>query len=415
MSTYYKSQTVSSLSHMLGNVVGKVVNLYKKELPPNLFKTIHITTRSAMKNTQLASKKEILAKGKPILMLRPKANIEYDAEYMNGFFNQMPMYDMVDRSMLTHIFQDYDKHIYLDMSMRRMRFTVDTSIIVETDVQQQNIAYTMLNKFVPEAPYYMEGTFVDVELPKNYIIQIANEAGYYDAINKKVTNLEAFMKYLNQNSKLPISYRLKGSSGNFEFFAIYQCDAIIAYDGYPSMDDGSQIGQTYSNFTVTQTLYMDITIPSFIHYFSAEPPALILPEDATSIMNSEIIPMFDLDQSPIPKIDINGWKLCVESMYGFSEDCTDEHIPYVALLSERHINTAKYSAARGITRPFLNVVMYENEVPMTTVSYTMDYNKPEEFAIDIPAMLTINRYHFAIYEDSEYINTIIEEIKESNV
>ena len=93
MSEYTVSQT--SLAHTYGNVTCQIVDYLKNMFPSGYFKTVHVSSSIAYRqfNVFQNSNKEFLKKSKPMLIVRPRIEINDSDTFLYNTFLTTRMTD----------------------------------------------------------------------------------------------------------------------------------------------------------------------------------------------------------------------------------------------------------------------------------------------------------------------------------
>ncbi len=415
MSNLYRTSVIANMAHIFSVVTGYVVGTYKQFIPKDYFKTVHIATKIPIAQDQDGDKHAYLKKSKPILSVKPRIEFDFDSEYLNVYFSTMNMFDPKDRDNLNNIFQDYTHEMYLDMSLRRVRFSFDVTIIVETQVQQQNLAYYLINKIEPSTPYYLRDTVIETVIPSEFINEIGRRSGHIDA-DGKIISISDFVSYLNANSRQPITYKMKTSSGKYEFFTSYLTDAIINFESFPSLDDGETKGQISTNFMISQNCVVDVTVPGFTYFSLMTEDEFIFDssyDELSSLLSVEVIPIIPLYYEAVPKTNAQGWHITTHSGYMVEADIAEEVIPIHQLFTLNQNRIIKYHSENGIETPFLDVIVYENKNVISTdaTRVSVDYTDLTAVTLKIKDALKENSYYFCIYENNSYMNTILKKLE----
>jgi hypothetical protein len=267
----------TSLAHTYGNITSFITEFIKNIFGKNYFKTVHMSSTIAYRQFNIFqnSNKEFIKKSKPMLIVRPRIELNDNEVFLDGTYLTTRISDNftdTDFSNLQPFIQDDKKGIYMKYLLNRLKIYFDVSIIVETQMEQINKALFFKNRIRQEIPFYLQ-TALESLVPKELIQVLSDDASIpiYDTNN----SIKTFMDYLNGNSYYPVTYKLKNSSGKDEFFRYYPVNIDTTISNL-SIDDGSKRGFIFDSFAINFTVSAEFNAAGLYYYFTLHFDPLII-------------------------------------------------------------------------------------------------------------------------------------------
>lgn len=399
----------ASLAHTYGNVTAFYTNFIKGLFPDDFFKTVHISSKIAFREFNILQNKnkEYFKKSKPMLIIRPRMDINNSDEFLKGSYlttriaNQL---DASDMGNLQDILIDNDNGKYLKYLMNRMTMLFDVSIIVETQLQQLNTVTFLKNALMCERPF-MIPTCLENNIPRELMEKIAKDVGH------NIDNEESsqkFVEYLNTHSLFPITYKMKNSTGNNEFFRYYPVNIDTTVSQY-DIDDGSKKGFVADTYTINFTVNAEFWIAGLFYYFS-KTVNKIAGIESSIIADGKIIPIFTVSNiydTQLPE----GWKLYKSPMYKVDYTNRVDEMDISSLLNSSLTACLKYHKDHNINNNiFIHISVMKDNVAL---------ERGKDFEIDFDKMIlytyktnNTSTYRLFIYVNPSYINNLISSIYE---
>lgn len=402
----------TSLAHTYGNVTCFITEYLKSLFPKDYFRTIHISSAIAYKQFNIFqnTKKEFLRKRKPMLIIRPRVELNDTDTFLYGTFMTSRITDnYMDRdfSNLQEFIYDNERGNCMKYLLNRLKMNFDISIITETQIEQLNMAHYFKNRVRQEHPFFLS-TSLESFIPREMMEMMSEDVGIplYDE-NKSV---KPFLDYVNGISLYPITYKMKNASGNDEFFRFYPVNIDTTISGL-SIDDGSKRGFLSDTFSTTFTISTEFNAAGLYYYFSSKPE--FISKYITSIeagSDKKIIPLYTIDNIFSQRIE-EGWNLYAAPIYkvnpekGTNYDVTDLN----QLLNNSVRRCIEYHKTHGIELGlFIKfIVCKDNEVLVPEKDYDIDLDKYELITKKINPDST---YHLFIHTNTLYINNLLTDI-----
>lgn len=398
----------SSMGHIAGNIMYVMQKYYMSYFPKNTFKYIHKATKSMSNEFKLQDLNSITKKKNPVLAIFPKIMIGEEHEMLGADRMQRPMPYDKENTFLSKIIQDYGANVRIDCAMRRLRMQFDMNSVWSSRLVQLNQVWQLKNS-APENRPTMIRSRIKFPLPKHFILTFALDSGFKLDENNMVIELPAFMEHLNRCSKFPITYELKTSTGNNEFFCVYKTDFIITF-GAVDNDDGEDVEQTKKNFKISHGLQVDVTIPSIFYYVSKDEKfnvdeLAVDPQYPDNMVSSE-----GAEYGWLPMVDSStNWNIQSKSGYEFNdiekdhEKIQTETESFKALLSSDIMNAYNKAKSNGIDhKTYMRLIYFKDRAEASELDYTVDYDNLEMTLKGLP----YKSHVLGLYVDMNYVHSM---------
>lgn len=296
-----------SITHTFGNVSCVAMDYVRKYFANDFFKHTHISTKLAHRQLKaFQTKAEFQKLHKPILILRPRIDINDDAKWfygstmMNRVYNAKNPMEFANR---VELIDDWQNGLSFQFMWNRAKIYYDVIIIVDSYNEQLNLASYLNNMIVPNTPFFIN-TALESYIPKNMIYSIAD----YMKISRD--DKSAILSYLNTHGNTPFTYKFKDGSGNDEFFSLYgtRIEAIVSD---LSVDDGVEKGLTTENYTITFTVSMEFNLMGayFLSIRDNKPHYITCPPGTDFGKDDVIVPLFSIPLYTGLKDIPDGWRI----------------------------------------------------------------------------------------------------------
>lgn len=238
----------SSITHTFGNVACVAMDYIKSYFAQGYFKTEYISTKMAHRQLNVfRSKKEFWKNDKPMLIMRPRIEMDDSSKYFYGTTMANPvMNSKLDSSFMDTVclLEDKGYGVMTRFTWNRLKIYYDVSIVVQTYNEQLNIAHSLQNDLVPNTPFYIP-TNLEAYIPRALMYNIQNHL--------KIEDTADVLYFMNTYSKVPITYKLKNGSGNSEYFMMYPTNIETIVSDF-SLDDGEGRGIIKDTYTISFSL-----------------------------------------------------------------------------------------------------------------------------------------------------------------
>lgn len=396
-----------SLAHTYGNVTSFYTEFIKGLFPEGYFKSVHIASKIAFREFNILQNKnkEFFKKSKPMLIIRPRVELNNSDEFLKGSYLTTRIADQMsetDFGNLQNLISDSSKGIHMKYLMNRMSMFFDVTIIVETQMEQLNLATYLKNRVMIERPFDIK-TSLENCIPKNFLSIMAEEAGY-DLSSDEGT--QKFLNYLNTHSVFPITYKMKNSTGNDEFFRYYPTTLDTTISEI-TIDEGSKKGFVYNTFTINFSVSSQFYIAGLFYYFTNN-PKFISAMDWSIQSEDTIIPMFTVSNLFDVKLP-EGWKQYASPMFRVESNTQYDYMDFGQLLNTSLNDMYTYHKEKGIPfSTFINIkIMKDNKMLKIVDEYDIDWETKTVITKNVNMAST---YRLIIYVNTLYINNLVSSI-----
>lgn len=405
----------TSLAHTYGNITCFMVDHIRRMFPKDFFKTVHVSSTIAYKQFAIFhnTKKELIMKGKPMLIVRPRVELNDDSVFMHGTLatTRDDYFQYPSGTNLAPFVYDRMKGISIRYLPNRLKMYFDVTIVTETIMQQMNQAHFLKNRIRWEQPYILQ-TNLESYIPRDLLELMGRDSGIplYD----KDGSVRDFLNYMNGISKYPITYKIKNSSGNDEFFRYYPANVETFFTGL-SIDDGSKRNMVADRATINFTVSAEFWSTGLYYYFTQTPHII---DDVSVIFSTDsgksLIPLYTMENLYVPNLR-EGWNLLDAPMYQVDseeEGYVDEMD--ISTIFNRSIQECiKYHIRHGMPLSlFLQIeVSKDGRVMKPDVEYVIDLNKMMLYTKNCKMSST---YRIVVQVNTFYINTLSADIYNAN-
>lgn len=262
------SMASTSLAHTYGNVTAFMVE-YVKGLLPEYFNTIHVTSSIAFRQVgklNLNRSPGVFKKSKPILVVAPNLETDTDDLFLGRTWFTQRLTDQHlshDGGNLQPFIVDEKSQYQVRYLLNRYRMTFSFTIICETQMEQHNIFGYLKNRVRQNSPFYLT-TYLESQIPRTMMETLQKVTPM--PIHDKNGSVNDFVKYLNGVSYYPITYKMKTSTGNEEFFRYYSANLLTSFNDL-DIDSGSKKGHAYDQFTISFRMPVDFNTAGLYYLF----------------------------------------------------------------------------------------------------------------------------------------------------
>lgn len=301
------SLAIPSVTHGYSLCIEYAKDWFFKKISRDFFNGVYVDGKYVLdeykKFTDIESQ---IQKRNPVLAITPNMDIAYNRDFIDFTPNMLGIDNYIKRSrMEAPFFEDYYRNTRLLLSMKAIQVGFNFKIRLNTRAAQLDLRDFMLIAYKAGAT---SGEYInqDYQLPYDLIINIAKDAGF-TVIKNRVVDIMKFMHYLNSNSKLPITYKFRGSTGRCEFFIRVKDQYVHTRINEVDKDDGQRKNHIETDFTIEMNTVVTFPVPQYYMYYSEIRHSNI----ATTLqpMDAQTIGLYALNMTKIPDLNNKGWQL----------------------------------------------------------------------------------------------------------
>ena len=394
---------MTSISHTYGNVLAWLQQYILDMMPENLFKTIHVNSKIAHRQIR-STNHEFLRKPKPIIIFRPRIADMDEDRFLKGTMLIQKQYDLYNTRGATNLqpfFNDPKNDIVIKFQQNRAVMYVDVVMFFSTLMNQIDYVHYLENLVTWNSSRFCP-TFLESYIPQEMLKIISDISGIplFDEEN----STKSFLRYLEQNCEMPVTYKLQGSSGTREFYRYYPTNIDLTFTNL-NWDDGEKAGHVMNQYQVSFTCRLEFYTTGFYYLFSDNIFDLHLP-----VFNPETDNVIPIYTDVLEREDLNlrpGWHLFNKASCVLEKEydsiCIDE-------LLNNSIRTAiKYHQDNGIPLvEFLDIkVRKQGKLQHENRDYTIDY---DTMTINFRNTSPYYTYRILVCINVEYINDLVKTI-----
>lgn len=298
-------QMMGSSAHTYGNAVAYIQKWLEDVFPPGLFKTFHVNSKIAHRQIR-STNQEIFKKQKPMMVLRPRVELDEDRFLMGTplIQRQSLYYSNLGMEALQPFFSDQERQLAIRYQLNRTVMNIDVILLFSTYMQQQNYVSFFINSVPIGIPFDLE-TCLESYLSQPMMKAVSDLSGV--SLFDKENNVRDFLMYMNGHTNTPVTYKLQGSTQTHEFYRYYP---VKIDTNIPSIstDDGERIGHVMDNYQISFTIRMEFYTTGFYYLYAQQKLLDDLPRMEME-NDSVIIPVYT---DTILKKDLQldaGWEL----------------------------------------------------------------------------------------------------------
>ncbi len=410
----------SSSAHTFGNIVEAIKIDILSKFPPEYFKYTHVSSQLAFRELRAIrgnALAEFRKQEKPKIYIRPMFEM---ADDNIPFFGTLITNHMasgtgaISQASLMPVLQDATNHVELDFRMNRDKISFDVQIAVSTLVQQLDLYKTLQNMVPWDAPH-TKIMSLESMIPKQMIQYLATNANI--TMDDRPGTIRTVVSYLQSHGKYPITYKIRNSSSNDEFFMYYEVPVLITYSDI-TIDDGSKKGMVDDSYGISFRVSAEFNHPGAYLIRSLHGSPRIIPSairvSSDNDTPDELFPLFTSNHIyESNNEELSGFSLYFVTafMTEKSLDHKEDFIDLDAVIDENYIQILKKYDFTHIPTDVLmrSRVFLDDKELEYGVDYYIDWNQMKLF---IPVSDCSKTYRLILYANvlkfQEEILTLIE-------
>lgn len=405
-----------NIAHTCGNVTAFVTDYIQTWFAPNFFKTVNVSTSMAYREFNIIqnTKAEFFRKNKPFLIIQPRLNPD-GARFLAGaeLANRTnPSFSGGAYGNLQPFIIDKEKGYELKFLLNRLSMSFDVSIIVDTQMQQINTFNYLKNRLIWEKPLNWE-TALESHVPREMIAAASAMA------DKSMNEPGELLSYLNSHSIFPVTYKIKNSTGNDEYFRYYPTRLDSELTNI-TLDSGNKSGFVDDAYAITFTINLEFNTAGLYHIISREPipkywenGGLAIDIDNTTEFTNNSMRM-DMLLTPYRDLGINippGWNVSANPSFKITASPPNPDILDFSKLIPPSIRSAiNYHLKMNIPLDnLISVFVLKDYIALNAADgeYLVDFETLELYTYKLNKTST---YRMLIVVNTNYINELIKDI-----
>lgn len=396
----YQTITTPSVINSYSIAMQYIKDWFFSKFDENYFKAKYIEQRHPLDDfRKLSTINKGLKKLKPSVSIGSQISLDYTRDTIDLY--QASPNDFLRRTKFNNaFFMDKQRNLNLSVMFEVLEINFNFKIRVGTRAQQIDLYKYLIIAFRFGATQGEELT-MDCHIPYPIMIQIASDAGF-EVKDDKVVDIIGFMRYMNKHSVVPILYKYRTINGKDEYFMrVSNLYTHISCLDFPTVDDGEQNNQIYTNYMIEFNIILKIPSPQFYAYHSNKIHDKI--EGVTKRIKGDSVGLCNIKIPTIPEVDQHGWNqyLLTEYYSDEIEKCID--IDMKELFENSDIFSAVKQSRDMYISPavFINLIFFNNG---DVVPYKIDW---ETFKVTLLEPIYGHVVQISMYADIDYLKTTI--------
>jgi hypothetical protein len=410
----------ASLAHTYGNIATFANSWLMSLFPTNYFKTNYINSTIAYRDfaTFNNNRKEFIKKQKPMLLMRPRIEIDtLDELPINQTYLAQRIYDVnnddIETGNLQNFFFDRDNKRQIQFLLNALRIVFDVSIVVETQMEQINIVHYFKNRVRQNYDMAMP-VGLESYISRDIMWLLAKDAGFEDVFTtSKESRIGEFLTYVNNNSMYPVTLKYKNASGRHEFFRYHHSYVNMAITGL-SIDDPSKKNQVADECLINFTLRCDFNTAGLYVYLSNNDTVFEEFEKEGIIRDTldeqRLIPILTPQQYYTNSTLPNGWHIYTTPAFDIDTNERPYPLDFSVLLNTSLNEAISYHRKHGIPlTTFMNIDILKNGRTMERErkEYRIDW---DNLTVYIYNCSDVSEYRFILSVNTVYLNDLLADI-----
>ena len=414
------SMAAASMAHTYGNIANFANQWLLSLFPPNYFKTDYINSTIAYRDfaTYNNNRKEFIKKQKPMLLLRPRIEIDIQDELpINQTYLANRIFDInnddIETGNLQNFFFDKDNKRQIQFLMNALRINFDVTIVVETQMEQINLVHYFKNRV---RQGYEMTVLANLEsfISRDIMYLLAKDAGFEDVFTtSEESRIGEFLTYVNRHSMYPVTLKYKNASGRHEFFRYHTSHVNMAITGL-SIDDPGKKNQVTDECLINFTLRCDFNTAGLYVYLSNNDTVFEEFErenlHMTDIFRETSMISVVTPQKVYNRTLPNGWQIFTTPAFDIDTDERPYPLDFSVLLNTSLNEAVRYHRKHGIPlTTFMNIEVIKNNRTMKPENkeYEIDWDNLTIYVYNC----NINvEYRFILSVNTLYLNELIQDI-----
>lgn len=398
----HASLALPSYVHGYSIAIQYMHNWFKSKFPNDFFRGgIYIDGKNVLddyKRLNDYAMKNIVKGQNPRARIAPVVQYDYDREGLDVYLGSPNVY--LRRSKFQDsFFKDPERDLFLGFVPRGLRMDFGFKVRLNSRSEQLD-TYNMMELYFRNGSTQSEYISVDFHVPKHIMLHIAKKAAF-EIKNGEVVDVLDFIKYLNAHSSLPFLFKLRSINHQPEYFIrVNNVYTHIAVRDKLQLDDGERDGKLDFNFHVEMAATLDIPIPHYYAFYSAEE----VTSELTVKENADCVAVYSINIFDIPEEDEHGWQNISETSYQADQGDTEIDLSSIFRGDNLLARAINHELTAGISPfKFCNIKIYRENDVARDVDFSFDWEtKVAKFdTYEDEGMLDI-----VIYCDMEYVNNL---------
>ena len=374
-------------------------NWILKQFPDDFFKTVHTGGKHVFADFRKFSRDPNQPIKKPAIAINPSINPDFNRDMVDLIQGGLNIYTRRSNLKKDRFFSDDYNNLYIGIQFKQIELPFTIKMRVKSRAQQLDLLeFTRISARIGSTQTH----FIDIDchVPYDIMIALAMDVGFdlSESDGKYyIKDIVGFLSYLNSNSLLPFTYKLRTINGRCEFFIrINHCHTHISCLDGISIDDGERHGSLDANFHVEFNPTLQFTVPAIYSYYSMEQHRIMQTEPG------DIRALYQIVSLKPPEVNEKNWRQYLTTQWVDDSKYIDE-IEFNELLGNHELKRVmKHTVELGLSPSiFMDVKLYNGQ---RDIHLNIDW---EHYIIKVNKDMEDEVSDIAIYADLEYINNTL--------
>lgn len=341
--------------------------------------------------------KDWIKRPRPKLSIIPKADIEFNRDYLDDDYNDIMSYINRHRGKET-FFEDSRNGIKIGLISRLNKVDFTFKINVEQRPQQLDL-YDHIFMSCRVGKTLTLYTGVDFLVPNKLIKRIAKDMHFEVDESGMPKDYVAFLEYLNKWSDIPFLYKIRHVTHAFEFYIRLDKVMVHIRDIEMEIDDGETEGMLQANYGIEMRCSVRFPSPKLFVMYSFDEFSTMVYRDT---IKDELYAT-DLVLANIPTRNAKDWPIYVDGTYENDNDGECIHASLIELFKSSKptndiLETVEYCKKRGLDPGvFIDIKVFN---AMTEKEVRIDWELMMLHTVDPVAL---KKSTIVVYTDNNFI------------
>jgi hypothetical protein len=170
--------------------------------------------------------------------------------------------------------------IYVVASETRTKLTYELAARVDSETQAANLVAYIRHYIGIDRPYYLQNVVLEQPIPADVVKLVASAI---QADQSTPAGREQLRSYISKWSGGRVSFKKNLSSGNFVFFARYNCNVLCRIDDQPQTD---VVRENKAIIEATVRWNMSVEFPTFTNFITEYEMKEGINEDSSGVLDT---------------------------------------------------------------------------------------------------------------------------------
>lgn len=404
-------------SSIYGCISYAVQDIIMSKFPKDFFKYTSISTELAYRNMRRTfggpnSRNEIAKRRKPYLIIQPTYSVMDSNEPMQNILLTTLYNDYqygIDKGYLFPILSDVENGYNLKFKFNRERIEFDVRVVLSNLHTQIDTYRAILNNFTWGISLSNRLAMESI-IPKDLVVIMSKCAGM--DIEKHPEYIPMMIQRLNSCSQYPITYKIRNSSANDEWFMYYTHNVIMTYTDL-NLDQGQRKNMVEESYEITFRVTAEFNLPGMYiidgNMNNFKSLDLTLQSKSYDSENDTFIPIYAINNlfNRYPH-ERNGMSLYGTMMFKTEAEPHSLYdiLELESIFDKDHVKAIRMHLAWNMKlESLLEIIILKNGTELTyDTDYKFDWNS---FKLKIMSPDNSATYRIIIYVNYEQVNEIL--------